>query len=429
MPLQEHKHISASEPISAKHKPTILTLLRNRHFLLYILSILFNFVAFGLHSLGRAWLMEELTGSPFLVALVQVVSFSPLIIFTVFGGVIADWLNRKVIILISDIAYLLSYAALVALFFAEVVQPWHVLSLAAFNGTAFALSVSSRQTLYSQIVPKEYTRAAASTYTVAINLANVVAPALGLVLLPVTGIGNTLIASMVALGVAMLVLVPVKLKPREDGQSHHATIFKDLKYGISYVRGKPALRLLLAMVFVSVLTLGPLNALLPSYADQVLGAGSLGYSLLVFGSGLGSIAGSLAVAFFSNMDFKKFGFIFGGLSAVMMLTFAFSFSLPLSVAIILVRGFAVGGFLSLNLATTVSLVPADVRGRVMSIRFMLLGVSPVGSLTIGILGENFGVQLATMVMAGAGIALIFALLVFEYRYLAMDMMKGKKVRP
>lgn len=393
--------------------------LRYRNYRLIVASNVLSFVAFQSQNIAFVWLMTELTESPFFITLVPAVTFTPVLLLSLFGGVIADKFNRKHVVLIGDILFIPNTLILVALLLLGVAEPWHILAVSVGSGILFALSASSRQTLQSQVLPHRLLRRASSTYAVFFNLAVLASPLLSTITLPLIGVewtlGVMLSIKAVSFGFILFVSLNVaKIKHHADIRS----IAHDVADGIKFSYRDINLRILLALLAVVVISIGSYRAIVPIFVTDVFAVGEVWYPLLLLFAGCGAVVGSFIVAFALNaVDYNKHhGYLWGLGACVGVAAFALTSNLALASIFIALTGLCLAAFLAYNVSTVTVIAPDALRGRIMSLRTILIGTTPVGALALGSLTELWNPQVATLILALAGLVLLLIIALMEHSH-------------
>ena len=382
---------------------------------IFAASGLLNFASFAMQNVVRAWLMLTLTDSPFLISLVLVAALAPLPLLAVFGGELADRLNRKVVVLIGDAAFIAVSAVLITITALDLVQPWHVIALTAANGVAFALSASSRQTMYSLTIPPRLIKPAAEFYALLFNIGGVIGPAITLFSLPLWGIVASMIIalSLKLVSVAVLAFIKLTPQPRRDAKATVRNLFDELREGVVYSFSVSNLRLLLLLLVVVGVSVGSYRAVLPVFTSDVLGGGDLLFSLLNFVTGAGAITGAvLVIVLDRRINFRRDSYSIGLLGCLAVAGFALATAVWAALALVFVIGILFAAFLSINVTNVAHQTPPEIRGRVTSVRFVLMGLTSAGALTLGLLAEALSTPAALIYMAAAGggaLALLFAI--------------------
>ena len=356
-----------------------------------------------MQMLIRGWMMYELTESPLMVAMVPATMMMPMLLLSLFGGVLADRLDRKMITLAADGTLLASFLALFAISAAGIIAPWHIIALSVINGITFSLAVSARQSLVSGLVHREQMRTAVGLSATTYNSAQIVGPAIGGIMLSIMGTTWTL-------GVSAILVIPALVLYSSLNPIHHTSvndasgsITDNIKAGLSYVFEHSTLRFLMLGAIVMILTVGPFQSLMPVFAEEVLNVGAGGLGVLMLAAGVGSLAGSLTVvAIGEKVSHQKLELAFGLLASVTLIGFALSSWYPLSISLVTITAFAATSYMVVNMTVVQVYCPDYIRGRVVSIRFLVIGLMPFGALSMGAAAEALNAPIAVALIAVIG---------------------------
>jgi len=362
-----------------------------------------------MQMLIRGWMMYELTQSPLMVTMVTAAMMMPMLFLSLVGGALADRFDRKKITMVSDIIMVGSFAALFGVSAAGVMAPWHILAVSVVNGIAFSMAVSSRQALISGLVHREQMRTAVGLSATTYNSAQIIGPAIGGAMLPLLG-------ATWALGVSTIVVIPAiflysTLKPAQHSSVNSAkgSIVENVKAGLAYSFQNSTLRFLMLGAMVMILTVVPFQSLMPVFAEDVLGVGAGGLGVLMLAAGFGALVGSISVvAIGESVAHQKLELVFGLLAAASLTAFALSPLFALSILLVMITAFATTGFMVVNMTVVQIMTPDYMRGRVVSVRFLVIGLMPFGALSMGGAAESVGAPTAVAIIAGVG-AVGFAL--------------------
>lgn len=344
-----------------------------------------------MQKLAQAWLVLQLSGSAFYLGLDSFLGEIPIFLFSLIGGVIADRVERRNLLLMSQFIQMASALILTALFAFHKVQVWHILALSFMSGLAQAFGGPAYSALIPTLVKPPDLPNAIALNSIQFNLARVVGPALGGYALYTYGAAwcfglNGL--SFVAVIISLLI-VKTRFQPVKTG----ASMLTSMKQGIAFVRKQSAMEALIVLAFSMTALAIPLIVFLPVFAMKVFHGTAETLTLLMAASGLGSITGALMVA--SSGHLKRKGrvalislVILGGL----ITAFALSRNLWLSAGLVFLSGAALMSVFAM-VSSLVQLITTDeMRGRVMSVyNVAFRGGMPIGSLVIGSLANRFTV--------------------------------------
>ena len=384
-----------------------------RNFRLFWIAQFISLTGTWMQMMAQGWLMYRLSASPFLLGLLGFSQYVPVLLLALPAGVVADLVNKRRLILITQILMLAQAVALAAVTSAGTVTPWMVLVLAVVLGTVNAFDMPVRQSFIIEMVGKEDLGNAIALSSMAFNGARIVGPALAGIALAAIGEAGCFWLNAVSF-VPVLAALAMMTALRESRESRDAHPWVHLREGVRYAWRIPAIRnLLLLLAFMSGFGFQYM-VLLPVYARDILGSGSEIYGALVSAFGVGSVLGALSLTRRLDRWGLRRNLLLGlGIAAIGMIAFARSTILWLSLA----AGFAAGFGLILYVASTNTLVQITTedryRGRVMSLyTLMFLGTSPLGSLAAGAIAQRAGAPAATMI---SGVILLLGAIWIAYR--------------
>jgi MFS family permease len=381
---------------------------RHRNYRLFFGGQLISLIGTWMQQVAQAWLVLQLTHDPLWLGLVSVAQFGPVIVFGLFGGVIADQLPKRQTLLVTQTVAMILAFILFGLTATGVVQVWHVMILAILLGTNNAIDMPTRQSFAVEMVGREDMTNAVGLNSAQFNASRVVGPAVAGLLI---GAFNISIAFLIN-GLSYLAVIAAYLAMRESElrsvepiarPTSVRGVFAHLAEGARYVRNTPLV--LLAVVVIGLVATFGMNfqVLIPPLADNVLHVGPTGYGFLMAASGLGSTITALWVAFSRKVGPMPIvlGAIALGLGSI-PLALSSSFVVAL-IAMFIVGAGGIGMAVTANTVIQMA-VPDQLRGRVMSVyTTVFAGSVPAGGLLMGSIASRWGVPLA--LMAGAVLSL------------------------
>ena len=382
---------------------------RHRDFRLMWLGACVSTIGTFVQQFAQSWLVYDLTKNPFYLGLDLFLGQLPIILFSLVGGVFADRLDRRKMLLGSQYIQMICAFVLAALFFTHAVRIWQILSLSFIVGLGQSFGGPAYSALLPTLVPAEDLANAIAMNSIQFNLARVLGPALGGFAYATVGATwcFTLNGISYLAVIASLAMIQVKFVPQKSKES----ILKSMKEGLRFVREREGLPALVFLAFFTTALGFSLTGFLPVIVQAVFHQGPQTYQLLLVCSGAGAVVGALSVA--ASEKLKEQGFvvlwILLGLGASIV-GFAFSRWLSLSCLLIFMSGAAIMASASLMVSLVQLIVSDQMRGRVMSVYNLAfrLGI-PIGSLTLGKIIPIIGVSAA---LAGAGVSLIGVTLYF-----------------
>lgn len=374
--------------------------LRHRNYRLWFTGQLVSLFGTWMQTTAQGFLVFQLTSSPVYLGYVGFAAGVPAWLFTLYGGVVADRVSRRTLLLITQTTMMLLAFALAALVFAGLVQPWQIVALAFGLGIANAFDAPARLAFVSELVEREDLTNAIALNSTMFNLATATGPA-------IAGLAYALIGPawcFMLNGLSFLAVIAALLRMRIVPRPHaprRASAWTELRAGMRYLAAQKAVRTLIALVGATSLFGISFATLFPAWAVDVLGGDATTNGLLLSARGLGSLLGALAIASLGRFDYKGRLLTAGTFAfPALLLIFALVHWLPL--ALIVLVGVGVAAIMVMNLANALvqTLVPDDLRGRVMSVYSMtFFGLMPLGALWIGAVAEYASPALAVILGA------------------------------
>ncbi len=368
---------------------------------------------------AQSWLVLQISGSARMLGLDAFLGNIPIFLFSLVGGVVADRVSRRHLLLASQWVQLTCAFTLTALLALGVVRIWHILTLSFISGTAQAFGGPAYSALIPALVEKDDLPNAIALNSIQFNLARVIGPVLGGFALTKLGAiwcfglnGLSFVAVIIS-----LMLLHVRFQPQRTGES----ILSSMKQGFDFIRQQGPMQGLIVLAFCMTGFAIPLITFLPVFAKDVFHSGSTTFTTLLAASGLGSVAGALIVAALGNMHNKgRIALVMLILMGCGMAGFALSRHLILSCILVFFSGAALISAFAM-ISSLVQLIVADeMRGRVMSVyNVAFRGGMPFGSVASGCLIPIFS---APVVIAANGLLLVLLgvyFLTFQRRVAAL----------
>ena len=352
---------------------------------------------------AQSWLVLKLSNSPFLLGLDAFLGGIPIFLFSLVGGVVADRIERRKVLLISQCVQMGAAFLLTALIAFHLVRVWHILCLSFVSGLAQAFGGPAYQALIPMLVSKEDMPNAIALQSIQFNVARVIGPALGGIAL--TQLGEKWCFGLNGLSFFAPIISLLMLKTRFYPQKTSESILAGMKQGFGFIRGQRAMVSLMVLAFCMTALGVPMMTFLPVFAKDIFHQGPGMFTLFLSISGIGSIVGALTVAALGNVHHK-------GRIALIMLTFlgagicgfALSTSVWLSCLMLFMSGASLIAVFALVNSLVQLITTNEMRGRVMSIyNFAFRGGMPMGNLLTGWLVPLFS---APLVLAVNGLVLM-----------------------
>jgi MFS family permease len=379
--------------------------LRHRNFRLFFTGQSISLIGTWMTRVATSWLVYRLTGSALLLGTVSFAGQIPTFLFAPFAGVLVDRVNRRKLLVWTQVLAGIQSLALAALTLAKIITIHEIIALSIFQGLINAFDMPGRQSFLVQMVSgdtgkpdKQDLSNAIALNSSIVNVARLIGPAIAGVVIAAVGEGYCFAidgASYIAVVASLLMMrVPPLLIQRAT-----SSMLEQLREGWSYVIHFRPIRTILSLFALLSLMGMPFMVLMPIFASQVLhgGAHTLGY--LMGASGVGALISAISLALRKSVRGLT---TMIQIAAVMfgsgLILFGLSHNLVLSLLLMIVVGFGMMQGLAASNTVIQTLVPEDKRGRVMSYYTMaFVGMAPFGSLLAGALAHRFGASHAVMI--------------------------------
>ena len=368
-----------------------------------------------MQQMAQAWLVLDMSKSPFMLGLDAFLGDIPIFLFSLFGGVIADRIDRRYVLLGSQYVQMFCAFTLTILIATHHIHVWHILCLSFVVGTAQSFGGPAYSALVPSLVEKEDLANAIALNSIQFNLARVIGPVIGGIMLHQYGAvwcfglnGLSFIAVIIS-----LLSLKICFNPPRTGES----VLTSMKQGIGFIRKQGAMESLIAIAFLMTAFAIPTITFLPVFAKDVFHRGPETFTMFLVCTGLGSISGALLVASMGNVKNKgRIALSMLMLLGCLMAGFARSKTIGLSFVLIFLSGAALMWAFAM-IASLVQLITAnEMRGRVMSVyNVAFRGGMPFGSLASG---KAIPIFSAPMVITANGVLLFclgFYFMVFKRR--------------
>ncbi len=403
--------MSASFPKSVRR--TFIAL-KYPNYRLWFGGQLISLVGTWMQVTAQGYLVYTLTGSAKWLGLVGFAAGVPSWLFTLYGGVIADRIPRRTLLIATQLVMMVLAFILTGLVYWEVVEPWHIVVLAFLLGIANAFDAPARQSFVVELVDrKDLTNAIAINATM-FNLATVVGPAIAGLTYAAFGAAMCFAINGLSFLGVIIALLLMKLNPQSNVTERSSAILQ-IKQGIQYVMVNPVVVVIMAgLFFVSVFGFG-LMTLMPVWAVSILGGDVTTNGFLLSARGLGALAGALTVAALAYRRIKGRIWTTGSfILPLMLFIFSFTRTIPFSLLLLLGIGWGLMAMVNTANAMVQEEVPDELRGRVMGFFvFVFFGSGPIGSLLVGWMAASIGAP--TTVAVCAVVLFGFALFTFLRR--------------
>jgi MFS family permease len=384
--------------ISLRHT---FTSLRHRNYRLWFWGQMVSLFGTWMQVTAQGFLVYELTRSPAYLGYVGFAAGLPSWFFMPLGGVIADRVRRRTLLLITQTSMMLLAFALAALTFLNIVRSWQIVILAFLLGIANAFDAPARHAFVSDMVDREDLTNAIALNSTIFNSATTIGPAVAGITYALVGPAWCFIINGFSFLAVIAALLRMKLQPWEKEPSRSSALH-ELKEGFGYVLGHRVIRTLIGLIVVTSMFGVSFAVLLPAWAVRVLGGDATTNGWLQSARGIGALIGALTIASLGRFDFRGRLLIVGSFAfPLLVLAFAFVRHVPMSLVVLTGTGVAVIFIFNLANSLVQTLVRDDLRGRVMGLYSLtFFGFLPVGALWIGTLAQHLGEPAAVMINSG-----------------------------
>ena len=383
---------------SRRRLPVALVPLSHRNFRLLWTGTIISQSGDWMDQIALHWLVYELTGSAFALGLVNLCRLTPILFFTLVGGVVADRVERRKLMFTTQTVAMVLALVLAVLVSTGVVELWMVLLVAVGRGIALSFNLPARQSLISDLVPREILSSAIALNQATNNLTRVVGPAIGGILIATIGVAGAFYVNGLSFLAVLGGLALMRFPPREVRQKKG--ILTELAGGLRYIRGEPNIRTLVVLALVPMILGQPYMTMLTVFASDVLQVGGTGLGLLMACSGAGAVCGALFVASRGARGGRRRRMRIGLIAyGVTLFLFCLSPWLWLSAGTLLAVGFSQQVYNTQNNALVQEEVDSEYRGRVVSILFLNRGLVPLGTAIAGFGTDLWGAPATLGTMA------------------------------
>ena len=390
------------------------TALRHRNFRLFFIGQSISLIGTWMQSLAQGWLVLKLTNSAFLLSLVQAVGSLPILFLSLIGGVVADRVVKRNLLLVTQTLSMLLALVLAILVSLDVVKAWHVIVLAGMMGVVNTFDVPGRQSFIIEMVGREDLMNGIALNSAVFNGARIIGPSIAGLLIGFVGLAACFYLNSASYIAVIIGLMMMKVE-RNDSRREGRPLGKELREGLSYVRHSPSILLFTLMVGITSLLAVPYIALMPIFARDVLKIGAKGLGVMMAFAGVGALIGALSVASVGTVRRKGLVAFISALASALAL-FAFSFSRVPALSFVLLAVIGWGMITQLSMVNTMlqTEVPDELRGRVMSLyTLVFLGFIPIGNLIVGAMAHFVGTPEAVAISAALCVVTYIVLVLFK----------------
>jgi MFS family permease len=369
-----------------------------------------------MQSVGQAWLVLELTGSPFQLGLVTALQFAPILFLSPIGGAMSDRFPKRQIILMTQTTMMVQAFVLAILVWSGQVRYWHVAILAVIYGVGRAIDIPARQAFITDLVGKRDVPNAVALNSLVFNGARIVGPAVAGLLVARFGVAVAFLLNGLSFVAVLAALVAIRTVGPPD-PAGRLGIREGLVGALAYAAGTPPVAFTLGLLLaVSILVIN-FNVVVPLVARDVLNQGAHGFGILMSALGVGAVIAGIGLALL-RQGRPPLWFLAASAAILSAGTAALALVGHFGATAVLLAVLGCCQILfSTGCNTTLQLVTPDaLRGRVMGLYAQVFaGMTPFGSLLVGTIAEHVGVRVACALGGLSGLVAVIALVFVAHR--------------
>ena len=365
--------------------------LRHRNFRLFFSGQLISLTGTWMTTTAQGWLVYQLTGSKALLGVVAAAGSAPMLVFSTWGGWAADRFPKRSVLVTTQTSSMILSLSMAALVWSGHVKPWQIIVLAIFGGVTMAFDMPARQSFVIEMTSRQDLMNAISLNSSAFNAARVIGPSLAGILMAKVGIAMCFFIDGISFIAVIAGLLMMRLPKHSLVKGAAGALAQSLE-GFRYVRNHPRVLTILSLFAVVGIFGWSYSVLMPAFAHDVLHLEEQGYGMLVAGSGVGALIAALTVATVGHL-FPMRTMALGGvwIFAGTLALFAFNRNFYVAIALLALGGFGIVLYFSTSNTVLQTIVPDEMRGRVMGIWTLIFGgMIPLGSLQAGLMADLVG---------------------------------------
>ena len=351
-----------------------------------------------------------MTGSALALALLGLFEAAPRLVLAPFLGVLVDRYDRLRILLAVQFGAILPVVALAVLYFTGILKFWHILGLEICSSIIKGINPSASQSLIHELVPRSEIMNAVALFSVAFNIARIVGPSVGGVLIVWIGAGGCFLVHTGILLVSGMEMLLIRLPNRDLSYKGGEFFLKEVKEGIQYIWHEPVIFAGIGAAYVMATCVSTYQRFLPIFAKEILQVGPGGFGILMSAPGIGALCSLTFIASMSEERRKEvLLWILVSISPTFIILFCASGNFLLSVIFLAFVGAGQAGFRTMTRVVIQTKVPHGFLGRVISVFQMDQGMRSVGSMLVGTLASVFGVAVGLTLTSVASLAITSAM--------------------
>lgn len=401
--------IKYSNPFSA---------LKHKNFRYYWLGMCISLIGTWMQNVAQPWLAYKLTQSPFLLSLIGTLQFTPMLLFSLFAGVLIDRFSKRKILIFTQTASMIITLLLALLVWTENIQFWHILVMATLLGLVNTLDMPTRQSFVIELVGRDDLMNAVALNSSVFNIARIIGPALAGIVMGYAGISVCFFANAISFTAVVVSLMFIRpMKTHKEPMKNHK-IVNNIKDGLKYIyNSKPLFSTILTMTIIGIFGMN-FSILVPVFAKEILKQQEEGFGFLMSFMGIGSFVGAMFVATTSKSGSKKLTYFILNIMplavGVFFIVTGFMRSYILTGICLALSGLSFVSFSSTANSTMQLNSKDEYRGRVMSVYSLVFaGTTPIGNLYAGTITEHFGANAGFTACGAVIIVVLIPLIIYK----------------
>jgi len=397
------------------HLARTLSSLEHRNYRLLFFGTSLSHVGDFIQAMAQSWLVWTMTGSPFLLGVVGFCQALPRLLLGAVGGAFVDRVDRRRLLVSTQVLAMVQAFVFWALVYFSRIEFWHILVLVLFLGTVNTVNQTARHSLINNLVPREDLMNAIALNSSMANLAKIIGPSLGGVLISIIGVAGCLFVNAVSFLTIIATLIVMEFPQIKGKVNVEAPFWQEVSEGYHFLLGQRRLFSIILLTYGIALIGTPYSRFLPVFATDILHAGPSTFGLLLAAPGIGAVIAGLGIASFGRLR-RRMHFVAMSVYAfsASLILFSFSRSLPLSILSLILVGASNIAIRAVANSVVQMETPPDLLGRMLSLYFMDKGFWSFGTLFIGSIAHVVGTPRA-IAISGAACAAAATALLYQQR--------------
>ncbi len=387
--------------------------LAHRNFRLFFFGQGISLIGTWMQAVALGWLVLELTNSAFAVGLNQALRSLGVLVFTLYAGVVVDRVDKRRLIVWTQVLQMLEGLALAFLVWTKSATTWQVMVLSVLFGIVSAFDIPARQAFIVELVGKDNLMNAIALNSSMFNAARIVGPAVAGVLIGAAGVGMCFFLNGVSYLAVLAGLLAIRLPPFVPRHIEYSA-WVGFRQAVAFIRREARISAIVTLVAVFSVFGFPFLVLMPVVARDVVHTDARGYGVLMASVGVGAMLGALALALAGRRVRQGPALVqSGAVFSILLVAFAAARSFAPALALLALAGCAMIITTALSNTMLQTLVPDELRGRVMAFyAFVFVGMAPLGAFQAGFVAEHHGAPIA---IALGGVACLVAVGIASWR--------------